>query len=132
MVFTNRSTVHFRNAVSSAVSSTFTTVDDGEQPTAPPQDPNVAQQESRGYVCNHPHCFKAYKQPSGLRYHLKHVSQLRAICVRSCTDANHRGIHQICLPSSKRFHRLLPAKYPRRQVKCGERVRRRISDHFGR
>ncbi|KAJ6574634.1 hypothetical protein B0H19DRAFT_1208260 [Mycena capillaripes] len=61
------STAHFRNAVS----STFKSVDDTDQPPKP--DPDLAEEEeSRGYICHHPHCFKAYKQPSGLRYHLKH------------------------------------------------------------
>ena len=32
-----------------------------------------ASEAKRVYVCHHPNCFKAYKQPSGLRYHLKHV-----------------------------------------------------------
>ena len=27
----------------------------------------------RRYTCPQPNCFKAYRQPSGLRYHLKHV-----------------------------------------------------------
>ncbi|KAF7367282.1 hypothetical protein MSAN_00790200 [Mycena sanguinolenta] len=64
------STAHFRNALS----CTFKSVagEDGDTPVAPSQDAEPAEQESRDYICHHPHCFKAYKQPSGLRYHLKH------------------------------------------------------------
>jgi myb proto-oncogene protein/Myb-like DNA-binding protein BAS1 len=65
------STAHFRNALSCTFKSVV--ADDGDTPIAPAQDTeNAVQQESRDYICHHPHCFKAYKQPSGLRYHLKH------------------------------------------------------------
>ncbi|KAJ7814104.1 hypothetical protein B0H14DRAFT_2850846 [Mycena olivaceomarginata] len=70
------STAHFRNALS----CTFKSVaEEGETPVAAAQDAEDGERENRDYICHHPHCFKAYKQPSGLRYHLKHVSQLRAI-----------------------------------------------------
>ncbi|KAJ7042682.1 hypothetical protein C8F04DRAFT_1076744 [Mycena alexandri] len=66
------STAHFRNAVS----STFRSADGGDNmPSATPSQDGEAgpdAQESRSYICHHPQCFKAYKQPSGLRYHLKH------------------------------------------------------------
>ncbi|KAF7340030.1 Transcriptional activator Myb [Mycena venus] len=65
------STAHFRNALSCTFKSVVAP-DDGDTATAPSQDPEDAEPESRGYICHHPHCFKAYKQPSGLRYHLKH------------------------------------------------------------
>ncbi|KAJ7275469.1 hypothetical protein B0H12DRAFT_262176 [Mycena haematopus] len=64
------STAHFRNALSCTFKSVA--VDDGDVPVAPSQDTETTEQESRDYICHHPHCFKAYKQPSGLRYHLKH------------------------------------------------------------
>ncbi|KAJ7139721.1 hypothetical protein C8R44DRAFT_765255 [Mycena epipterygia] len=61
------STAHFRNAVS----STFQSAEDGDSPSTPALDTD-ADQDSRVFICHHPQCFKAYKQPSGLRYHLKH------------------------------------------------------------
>jgi hypothetical protein len=68
----NRSTVHFRNAVSSTFNATE---DDTERPSNPAMDAAASEQEIRTHICHHPQCFKAYKQPSGLRYHLKHVRQ---------------------------------------------------------
>ncbi|KAJ7169456.1 hypothetical protein C8R46DRAFT_1217154 [Mycena filopes] len=65
------STAHFRNAVS----STFSTAEAGDNAPSgtPSQDAEGDdEQESRSYICHHPQCFKAYRQPSGLRYHLKH------------------------------------------------------------
>ncbi|KAJ7124754.1 hypothetical protein C8R43DRAFT_898713 [Mycena crocata] len=62
------STAHFQNALS----STFQLVDDGDAPTTPAEDEEVVNLNNRLHVCHHPQCFKAYKQPSGLRYHLKH------------------------------------------------------------
>ncbi|KAJ7655235.1 hypothetical protein DFH06DRAFT_1201998 [Mycena polygramma] len=92
------STAHFRNAVS----STFKSADDGDQPSKP--DPDKAEEEeSRGYKCHHPHCFKAYKQPSGLRYHLKHghptdlPAQLETVpptLARQITKKTHKMRHK--------------------------------------
>lgn len=62
------STTHFRNAVS----STFESTEDGDNPSESNQDGDATEKDSRTYRCSHPQCFKAYKQPSGLRYHLKH------------------------------------------------------------
>ncbi|KAJ6604228.1 hypothetical protein DFH09DRAFT_302241 [Mycena vulgaris] len=62
------STAHFRNALS----STFKSADDADRPSTPAMDTDHTDQESRVHICHHPQCFKAYKQPSGLRYHLKH------------------------------------------------------------
>ncbi|KAJ7693628.1 hypothetical protein B0H17DRAFT_1059299 [Mycena rosella] len=62
------STAHFRNAVS----STFQSADDSDMPSTPATEGDNAEKDTRVHICQHPHCFKAYKQPSGLRYHLKH------------------------------------------------------------
>ncbi|KAJ6626862.1 hypothetical protein B0H10DRAFT_460906 [Mycena sp. CBHHK59/15] len=62
------STAHFRHAVS----SNFTSTDDGDSPATLVLDPDVADRDNRTHICHHPQCFKAYKQPSGLRYHLQH------------------------------------------------------------
>nr|GAT43657.1 predicted protein [Mycena chlorophos] len=52
------STAHFRNAVSSEFRSKDEKDDDEDN--------------ERSYICPHDQCFKAYRHPSGLRYHLKH------------------------------------------------------------
>ncbi|KAJ7456566.1 hypothetical protein FB451DRAFT_1276412 [Mycena latifolia] len=62
------STVHFQNAVSSS----FKSAEDSDRPSTPATDTDVAEKDSRVHICHHPQCFKAYRQPSGLRYHLKH------------------------------------------------------------
>lgn len=53
-----------------ALSSTFKSPDDGETPSQPAL--NADPLDKRAHICHHPRCFKAYKQVSGLRYHLKH------------------------------------------------------------
>ncbi|KAF7310561.1 hypothetical protein HMN09_00598900 [Mycena chlorophos] len=55
------STAHFRNAVSSE----FQSKND-------PDEKDDDEDHDRSYICPHDQCFKAYRHPSGLRYHLKH------------------------------------------------------------
>ncbi|RDB28956.1 Myb-like protein A [Hypsizygus marmoreus] len=69
------STAHFRNAMSSSFSSRPVTGTSGRSTSTSgsPTDAESGDDEAkRTYVCHHPDCFKAYRQPSGLRYHLKH------------------------------------------------------------
>ncbi|KAJ7462810.1 hypothetical protein B0H11DRAFT_2054451 [Mycena galericulata] len=63
------STAHFRNAVSCAV---LKSAEGDDRPERPDVDTDVADKDNRVYTCQHPQCFKTYKQASGLRYHLKH------------------------------------------------------------
>ncbi|KAG5648246.1 hypothetical protein DXG03_006204 [Asterophora parasitica] len=64
------STAHFRNAMS----STFSQAANIRQSPVPGSsgDPESGEETKRTYVCHHPQCFKAYRQASGLRYHLHH------------------------------------------------------------
>lgn len=68
------STAHFRTAMS----STFSQRQAGNDIRRPSSasgsssDAEAGEETRRTYVCHHPQCFKAYRQPSGLRYHLKH------------------------------------------------------------
>jgi len=69
------STAHFRHALSSSFSAQ-TSTEGGEPPLAPTRancEAETSDEAKRTYLCHHPHCFKAYRQLSGLRYHLKHV-----------------------------------------------------------
>jgi len=68
------STAHFRHALSSSFSAQ-TSTEGGEPPLAPTRancEAEASDEAKRTYLCHHPHCFKAYRQLSGLRYHLKH------------------------------------------------------------
>ncbi|KAK7064591.1 transcriptional activator Myb [Favolaschia claudopus] len=62
------STAHFRNALSSSFKSSA--AEDGDMPVPSSQEAEDGEEDDRIYKCHHPRCFKAYKQPSGLRYHL--------------------------------------------------------------
>ena len=64
----DRSTAHFRTALSTRFSSQSLNEENGSG-----TDPEVDDNE-REFVCPMPDCFKAYKHSSGLRYHMKHVS----------------------------------------------------------
>ncbi|GLB36483.1 putative myb-like DNA-binding domain containing protein [Lyophyllum shimeji] len=77
------STAHFRAAVSSTFSLQRQAGNDIPRPSSASgsgSDAEAGDEPRRTYVCHHPQCFKAYRQPSGLRYHLKHghPSQLPA------------------------------------------------------
>jgi hypothetical protein len=69
------STAHFRHALSTKFSSQQLRSENvqGAFSTGYSSDTEAREDAKRIYVCRHPNCFKAYKQPSGLRYHLKHV-----------------------------------------------------------
>jgi len=67
----NRSTAHFRTALSTRFSSQSLNEENGFG-----TEPEVDDIE-REFVCPIPDCFKAYKHSSGLRYHIKHVSANR-------------------------------------------------------
>ncbi|KAJ7293763.1 hypothetical protein C8J57DRAFT_1043484 [Mycena rebaudengoi] len=62
------SPAHFRNAVSSS----FNLTEENDRPASPVPDAATGEPDNRIHKCHHPQCFKAYRQPSGLRYHLKH------------------------------------------------------------
>ena len=70
-----RSAVHFTNALHDKFS---------KQPATPVQQMSMlstdgdSEDSDRRYPCPTPGCYKAYRQPSGLRYHLKHVSGHRS------------------------------------------------------
>lgn len=68
------STAHFRHALSTKFSSQHLRDESlqGSPPAGSRSDTELSDQLKRVHVCHHPNCFKAYKQPSGLRYHLKH------------------------------------------------------------
>ncbi|KAM6498005.1 hypothetical protein JOM56_005953 [Amanita muscaria] len=68
------STAHFRHALSTKFSSQQLRADDSQGSVARDisSGTEASDEAQRIYVCRHPNCFKAYKQPSGLRYHLKH------------------------------------------------------------
>ena len=62
------SAAHFRNALSSQ----FSAQDTGGDLQTDSVDP-FPDNSHRTYACPMPNCFKAYRQHSGLRYHLLHV-----------------------------------------------------------
>ncbi|KXN83638.1 Transcriptional activator Myb [Leucoagaricus sp. SymC.cos] len=64
----HRSTAHFRTALSTRFSSQSLNEENGSG-----TDPEGEDNE-RDFVCPVPDCFKAYKHSSGLRYHMKHVT----------------------------------------------------------
>lgn len=69
------STAHFRVAVSSTFSlqrQSGSTIRRPCSTSGSSSDPEAVEETRRTYVCHLPQCFKAYRQPSGLRYHLKH------------------------------------------------------------
>lgn len=69
------STAHFRNALSTTFSSQRTAINTQPRSSSTPgsgTDVESGDETKRTYFCHHPGCFKAYRQPSGLRYHLKH------------------------------------------------------------
>ncbi|PFH50771.1 hypothetical protein AMATHDRAFT_3627 [Amanita thiersii Skay4041] len=69
------STAHFRHALSTSFSAQQLHRKGVQgSSTGDSNTDDVGDDESSGrvYTCTHPKCFKAYKQPSGLRYHLKH------------------------------------------------------------
>ncbi|KAG6817633.1 hypothetical protein H0H87_006261 [Tephrocybe sp. NHM501043] len=71
----NSSTAHYRTALSSKFSQTRSKDDVRGASSAPESDGEAESGEEdnlRRHVCLHPHCFKAYRQASGLRYHMKH------------------------------------------------------------
>ena len=71
------STAHYQTALSSTFSRSQND-SIGEPSSAPESDSEATNSEDnpRLFVCQHPHCFKAYRQSSGLRYHMKHASVL--------------------------------------------------------
>ncbi|KAF8078333.1 hypothetical protein FPV67DRAFT_1663083 [Lyophyllum atratum] len=69
------STAHFRAAMSSSFSSQRQAGSNLRRPSSTSgssSEAETGEETRRTYVCHHPQCFKAYRQPSGLRYHLKH------------------------------------------------------------
>ncbi|KAF8898459.1 hypothetical protein BD779DRAFT_1484033 [Infundibulicybe gibba] len=68
------STAHFRKALSTSFSAQAPGHTDLPQSSSAGSgsDPETSDRAKRTYVCHHLQCFKAYRQPSGLRYHLKH------------------------------------------------------------
>lgn len=70
-----RSTAHFRTALSSSFSAQR--AENGPARSHPSSGPSADSDSNdgvkRAHVCHHQHCFKAYRQSSGLRYHLRHV-----------------------------------------------------------
>ncbi|KAK2462006.1 hypothetical protein APHAL10511_006469 [Amanita phalloides] len=68
------STAHFSHALSTKFSSQQLHGESlqGSPTMASASDTEASEKAKRTYACRHPNCFKAYKQPSGLRYHLKH------------------------------------------------------------
>ncbi|EAU93219.2 hypothetical protein CC1G_10287 [Coprinopsis cinerea okayama7 len=64
------SKVHFQDAVQSFLSQHSTAAEASQDPSSSPgKDPEKKQ---RRYMCPRPGCVKAFKQASGLRYHLAH------------------------------------------------------------
>jgi len=74
------STAHFRTAMSSSFSSQRSFTNSSRRPPSGSKTEGEAVDDARRtHVCHHPQCFKAYKQASGLKYHLKHVSRRQCI-----------------------------------------------------
>ncbi|KAF9458340.1 hypothetical protein BDZ94DRAFT_1270889 [Collybia nuda] len=68
------STAHFRTALSSNFFSQRVVKNLGRSLVASGSSGEMDSNDEakRIHVCHHPQCFKAYRQPSGLRYHLRH------------------------------------------------------------
>ncbi|KAF8632550.1 hypothetical protein AX15_001765 [Amanita polypyramis BW_CC] len=68
------SPAHFLYALSTKFSSQQLRSEraQGTSATGSNSDTEATDDSKRIHVCHYPNCFKAYKQPSGLRYHLKH------------------------------------------------------------
>lgn len=77
------STAHFRTAMSSSFSSQRPCTNSSRRPPSGSKtEAETVDEARRTHVCHHPQCFKAYKQASGLKYHLKHVSRRQCILLR--------------------------------------------------
>lgn len=73
--FFKRSTAHFATALSSRFSAQLPSTPDINTPSSLEGEVEDLEPE-RKYMCPQPGCFKAYRQPSGLRYHIKFVCSL--------------------------------------------------------
>lgn len=120
----NRSTAHYRTALSTRFSSQSLNEENGFG-----TEPEVDDIE-REFVCPIPDCFKAYKHSSGLRYHIKHVSANR-VCdsphwPKICSSRDTLGIY---LCNYQKFLQLSLANFRRRQGGCAEKPIPRSCDN---
>jgi len=123
----DRSTAHFRTALSTRFSSQSLNEENGSG-----TDPEVDDNE-REFVCPMPDCFKAYKHSSGLRYHMKHVSTTmsttRLLLTKCFTICSCRDTLRTCLRNYRKFPRLLLANFRRRQGGCAVKLVPRSYDN---
>jgi len=73
----------------------------------------------RKFTCPHPGCLKAYRQSSGLRYHIKHVCRYPffLLCPHFFSD---RAIHLTCLLNFPWSHRCWSRRCPQKSRSCGQ------------
>ena len=108
-----RSTAHFANALFNKFS---------KQPGTPIQQMASLSTEADGddserkHVCPKPDCYKAYRQPSGLRYHIKHVCPPLILYQSLLIHYRDRDTQRTC-PHSLTLSR------PRWNAKCQQRLR---------